>query len=80
MKKHITLFNPLKAATVAGFRGITIGQSFSNVLPMCYPKGKNLRKLFNCKGFQFIKVVPPGIEPGSRVSETRILSVVLWDR
>ncbi len=81
MKKNATLFNALKVATDAGFRGMH--SSFcagKNVVPLLYLKNKNPRKLFTCKGFKFIKVVPLGIEPRSRVSETRILSVVLWDQ
>ena len=80
-KKYFKIFIELPVPTGADFNEISsTKRCYVNVLPMCYPKSKNPRKLFTCKGFKFISVVPPGIEPGSRVSETRILSVVLWDQ
>ena len=58
MKRVISIFDALRVATGAGCRAMESAQrSFQNVLPMCYPKNKNPRKLFTYKGFGFIKAV-----------------------
>ena len=61
-------------------------KSFSNVLPMCYPKGKSPRKLFTYKGFGFIKAVRTGLEPatpcvtGMYSNQLNYRTVLYWER
>lgn len=60
MKTICNFFDAMKRATGVGFRGILQSQ---NVFPMFSQKQKTLRKLFTCKGFRFISVIPLGFEP-----------------
>ena len=66
MGNFYTKIKVLKVVTDVGFRGLFFSdESQRNVLPMFYPKSENLRKLFTLKGFHFLIVGPPGIEPGT---------------
>lgn len=50
-----------------GFAGLFQMSMGQIIVPMLYPKNENPRKLFACKGFRSLSVVPTGIEPVSRV-------------
>lgn len=54
-------FNHLYPFINARFRSFYSGSMVQNVVPMLYPKNKNPRKLFTCKGFRFKAAVWTGL-------------------
>lgn len=61
MKRTSFIFDALKHALSAGFRGRSVGTTNSkNVVPMLYLHEKSPRKLFTIKGFKHSSVIPLG--------------------